>query len=395
MATKEAITDAVNIKQKAQAIDDFIWNNSRSPEGLVYCFVMSDTLSRPTIDEICNCVPVPDALEDKDSMYDGEKLDIRWVDSKPQYLMQGVPLEDVESYEDSLFATGLYLSSLCFRYRATLDGEMLRRAKSIFDAMYRVYELGLQEQPGWIPKPYGFKCSKQSSMDNQCPYYQAMIRYYPIAPTQDKERIIHVLKAIADYWMSNKYKMHLSYFGEAVDYDSNMHYPGHWPLAFLPLFDAVWKLTDDDRYFKEYEYLYSRLTLEDGKDPQYLIKKIACLHRWYYELGALLEQNAKDCDKFREGLDYQIKAIEIWDDKKWLDGYSAEMQHYKWMYLPHSEKDRQEIKEKLLNKKWEDFLYIWPCPPYKCVEWRDRAFYMVRPASWLETYWRGRLRGDW
>ncbi len=124
---------------------------------------MKDALHRVTQEDIAAEAPDPDKLSEKDLMYASEKMSVRWVNGKPQYLMQGIPLEDVEAYEDSAGGTGAYLSALCFRYQATMDPAVLTRAHTVFAALYSIYEL-----KGWIPKPYGFQCTKQSSMDNQC-----------------------------------------------------------------------------------------------------------------------------------------------------------------------------------------------------------------------------------
>ncbi|MCK5734571.1 MAG: hypothetical protein KAI38_10320, partial [Candidatus Latescibacteria bacterium] len=234
-----SISAAQSLDEKAKAMDALLWERCRSPENLLHCFVMKDALHRVTQEDIAVEAPDPDKLSEEDLMYGSEKMVVRWVNGLPQYLMQGIPLEDVEAYEDSQGGTGAYLSALCYQFRATRDSAILERAHIVFEALYSIYELGLEEQPGWIPKPYGFRCTQQGSMDNQCNYYQGLVRYYPFAPPADKERIQRVLVDEMDYWIRNRYKMHAAYFGQWVDYASEKFYPGHWPLFYLPLCDAV------------------------------------------------------------------------------------------------------------------------------------------------------------
>ncbi|MCK4591439.1 MAG: hypothetical protein KAT86_06765, partial [Candidatus Latescibacteria bacterium] len=163
-----SISASHRLDDKAKAIDELLWKHCRSPENVVYALVMKDALHRVTQADIAAEAPDPEKLSDEDFMYGDEKMSVRRVNGLPQYLMQGIPLEDVEAYEDSQGGTGAYLSTLCFRYQATMDSAILDKTHIVFEALYSIYELGLKEQKGWIPKPYGFQCTKQGSMDNQC-----------------------------------------------------------------------------------------------------------------------------------------------------------------------------------------------------------------------------------
>ncbi len=395
-----SISEAHGLDDKAKAMDALLWGRCRSPENLLYCFVMKDALHRVTQADIAAEAPDPEKLSEEDLMYGSEKMVVRRVNEMPQYLMQGIPLEDVEAYEDSQGGTGAYLSALCFQYQATRDSAILDRAHIVFEALYSIYELGLQEQTGWIPKPYGFQCTNPGTMDNQCVYYQGLVRYYTIAPSADKERIQRVLVDEMDYWIRNRYKMHVPYFGQWVDYASEKFYPGHWPLFYLPLCDAVRKITGDEKYKKEYAWLLERTKIEPGKDPEYLLTQVRCLHRWYYEFGALLEQGAEPRERWLRGLKYQIDAFRFAESGKIRPGYftfdtHARHHEYTWL-LPRSEADRNQIEQQLVGYRLEDSLYRFPdYGKIKPLLFRSKAITTGLLVHWLEIFWKGRAKGDW
>ena len=392
---REAIAGAATPDEKAAAIETMLWDFGRSPEDLVYCFTMGDTFGRVTIDDVASGAPDPAALSPEDLKYSNETLTVRWQGDTPQYLLQGIPLEDVEAYEDSMMGTGQLLSALVFKYLTTLDPAVLERCGTALAALESVYELGLQEEPGWLPKPYGFTCSGQSSMDNQCPYYLGLLRYWRIAPPDHQQRIRRILVDEMEYWMRHRYAMHRDYFGLMVDYSTDQFYPGHWPLLFLPLCHGVWRLTDDERYAREYAWLLDRLDLAPGRDPEYLQQEVGCLHRWFYQLGALLETGAEPRALFLEGLRFQVAAVYGHDIPSPTTQY--DVPHHAWIWLePRDEALRAHVLNQLMAQSVETFLYRWPGYRYgPMLDWRERAMYCYKTTNWLEMFWKGRCRGDW
>jgi len=389
-----AIAGAETPDAKAAAIEIMLWDFGRSPEGLIYCFIMGDTLSRVTIDDVAAAAPEPEKLTAEELKYSNETLTFRRVGGKPQYLLQGLPLEDVEAYEDSMLGTGQVLSALCFKYMATLDEEVLVRARQALDALEKVYQLGLQEEPGWLPKPYGFTCSGQSSMDNQCPYYVGLLRYYRIAEPSERERIRRILVDEMEYWMRHRYAMHRDYFGLMVDYTTERFYPGHWPLLFLPLCHGVWRITEEAKYAREYDWLMERLDIEPGRDPEYLREKVRAPHRWFYQYGALLEFGAEPRQMWLDGLHFQVASIE--------EGTASptalyDVPYLAWIWLePRRDEMRAEVLHQLMQQNVDTFLYRWPGYRYgPPLDWRDRAMYCYKTTNWLEMFWKGRMRGDW
>jgi len=399
-AIRKQVKEAETWGEKVAAVERMIWERCRSPEGLVYCFVMAETLDRPRIDDVLSTAPDPDGLTGADYMYNDEKLAVRYtLEGKPQYLLQGIPVKDVEAYEDSILSTSKTLSALCCKYRATLDGTVLDQARTLFDALYSVYELGLQDQPGWMPKPYGFQCTKQSSTDNQCPFHVALLRYYGLAPAPVKERIRRVLVDVMDYWMRHRYKMHRTYFGLWVDYKTERFYPGHWPLLYLPLCYGVWRLTGEEKYRQEYEWLLGRVHIDKGADPEYLRTTIRCSHRWFYQYGALLEFGAEPRELWLRGLQYQVAASRGRSDYAYSwPGYNPDMFHHAWIWLtPRDERDREQVQRTLMAQDVDTFRYVWPenHRPIAPLAWRSGAMYGFRFTNWLEVQWKGRMRGDW
>ena len=393
-AITQAMAQATTPDIKAAAIETMLWDFGRSPENLIYCFLMADTFTRPTIDDVASVAPEPEALSAEQLEYSNESLTFHRVDGKVQYLMQGIPLEDAEAYEDSMLGTGQLLSALCFRYLATLDAAVLDRALVTFGALESVYELGLQEEPGWLPKPYGFTCSGQSSMDNQCPYYVGLLRYYRIAPPEVRARIRRILVDEMEYWMRHRYAMHRDYFGLMVDYASDEFYPGHWPLLFLPLCHGVWRLTGDARYAREYAWLIERLDLDPGSDPEYLRTQVRAVHRWFYQYGALLESGAEPRQLWLDGLRYQVAAV---TDDTPSPTALYDIPYHAWIWLePRDDGTRAEVLRQLMAQNVSTFLYRWPGYRYgPPLDWRDRAMYCYKTTNWLEMFWKGRWRGDW
>ena len=189
--------------------------------------------------------------------------------------------------------------------------------------------------------------------------------------------------------------MDRDYFGLMVDYASDEFYPGHWPLLFLPLCHGVWRITGDRRYAEEYSWLLERLDLAPGRDPDYLRQNIRCLHRWFYQFGALLESGAEPRSLFLEGLRYQVAAVTEGGSLSSATLY--DVPYHAWIWLaPHDDALRGVVLEQLMAQDVGSFLYRWPGYRYgPPLDWRDRAMYCYKTTNWLEMYWKGRWRGDW
>ena len=85
----DAIDGASSLEEKAEAMEQLLWEHCRSPEGLVYCFVMADTLRRVATSDIAAVAPDPDALTKADLRYGSETLEVATTADGPQYAFKG------------------------------------------------------------------------------------------------------------------------------------------------------------------------------------------------------------------------------------------------------------------------------------------------------------------
>lgn len=393
-------TQMTDLDRVADDVESLLWEQCRSPEGLIYCFVMESSRRRVGIDDIAEAAPDPDALAPEDLRIVSEPLEVSRAQGVPQYLLQGIPLEDVEAYEDSLTATAQLLSALCLKYQVSGDRTTLARCGGLFEALESVYLLGKQEEPGWIPKPYGFRNTGQSSMDNQCPFAVALVRYHALAGDSHRSRVERVLVDQAAYWMRHRYCMHVPYFGMHVDYLSHRFYPGHWPLLFLPQLQALSRITGDRGYHKEYEKLLS-LVHDIEVEPEYLISEIRCFHRWFRQYVALLEFGAEPKALWAGGLASQLAAVEATGDQPdpailyaaWRHGSRADRYPVR-----HDSDELDRVIATLGDSQVSDYLYRLPASSGRLIPplaWRSKAIYTPIPSGRLELFWQGRSAGDW
>jgi len=155
----------------------------------------------------------------------------------------------------------------------------------------------------------------------------------------------------------------------------------------------VWRLTGKDRYAAEYTRL-AGLLHDTDREPEYLRETVRCLHRWYYQYGALLEMGADARIRWTEGLRAQMAAVEGTDRIR----FPLDPTHHAWVWLaPREERSREAMVDDLARTRLEDLLYRWPSgyPVIPPLSWRSRAIYTILPATKLEVFWRGRRRGDW
>lgn len=124
------------------------------------------------------------------------------------------------------------------------------------------------------------------------------------------------------------------------------------------------------------------------------------MHRWHNEFGALLEQGAESREMWLQGLKYQIDAFTYAESRKTEPEYirfdtSARHQGYAWL-PPRSEESRQHIEKQLAEFGLEDSLYTFPgYGESRPLAYRCQAITTGVLARWLETFWKGRCRGDW
>ncbi len=118
--------------------------------------------------------------------------------------------------ENSITQSGLYLTSQSYRYKATTSSEALAQAQRAFASLDLIYRMGEKDgTPGWMGKPYGWRPSVQTSLDQYLHASWGLFTYHEIAPAPHRQRIEEMLIGFANYWRNADYV--LSYFGNTWD----------------------------------------------------------------------------------------------------------------------------------------------------------------------------------
>jgi len=209
----------MSLADKAQWFDCFVQERLVDPHGAVYSKINVET-GRPFVDgdlpEGSECIPV-----------------------------KGFSTPDILNYEDAGIASGSYLAALTYRYLATGDPEALRQAGRTFEGIAWIYDLGREREEGYFPKPYGGRCSSETSSDQYLYTMKSMMAYRQIAPAEHRERIIRMIPKMADFWITRDYK--LSYFGI-----ENMQ----WPIGRFACFAVMAHAVGGERkYLDEFTRL--------------------------------------------------------------------------------------------------------------------------------------------
>lgn len=124
--------------------------------------------------------------------------------------------------ENSITASGIYLASQVYRYKATGEPEALMQAGKAFHSLEEIYKLGVRDgRPGWMGKPFGFRLSDQTSGDQYLDATWGLFVYHELAPAEHRERIESMIIHFAKYWKSIDYK--IAFFNATRDYKSDRH----------------------------------------------------------------------------------------------------------------------------------------------------------------------------
>jgi hypothetical protein len=123
-------------------------------------------------------------------------------------LKEGLQPEDYNSYENSPFTSGFFLWSQCLRFQATHDEEALAYAAKAFRSIDLVFEMTeAAGHHGFLCKPYGKRVSTQTSPDQYISVMLGLWAYRDIADRATRQRIDHLLLAMADWWREKKYQL--------------------------------------------------------------------------------------------------------------------------------------------------------------------------------------------
>ena len=97
---------------------------------------------------------------------------------------------------------------------------------------------------------------------------------------------------------------------------------------------------------------------------------------------------------------HQIEAFRYAESRKMDTDYirfDMNARHHEYMWLPpRSEESRLEVQRQLVEYELEDSLYRFPgYGETRPLAFRKKAISTGNLVKWLETFWRGRVRGDW
>lgn len=153
---------------------------------------------------------------------------------------------DIMNYEDCGMATGGHLAAMTFRFKVTGDENTLLRAQRSFRAIKHIYDIGSQKEEGLFPKIYGGRFTEQVSTDQYLYAMKALMGYLEISPSADEKKLIgEMIPKMVDYWVKRNYR-HDYYNIKQMQ----------WGLArFLPFLLMAWKVSGDEKYFREFKRL--------------------------------------------------------------------------------------------------------------------------------------------
>jgi len=173
------------------------------------------------------------------------KAEDRRPDQAYPHTSAGFTPEGHNSAENSPMVSGLFLQSQCLRYIATGAAEALEYAAKAFhslDLIYRLTEADGRE--GFICKPYDWKASAETSIDQYTFVMMGLWEYLALADHATRQRIARMLAKMADWWrVSADY--HITYFERRIPL-----LPYHAPrLACLNA--MAYRATGDETYAAE------------------------------------------------------------------------------------------------------------------------------------------------
>ena len=206
------------------------------------------------VERLQNCLG-KDYFHASGIMYSGSHLDgdtfrpftanDRKADQSYPHTSAGFTPEGHNNSENSAMVCGLFLQSQSLRFRATGDAEALEFAAKAFRSVDTIYTLSERAgRDGFICKPYDWKASLETSIDQYTCAMMGLWEYHTLAPLETRQRIAHMLAKMADWWrLQAGYK--ITYFER--DYDL---LPYHAPrLACLNA--MAYRVTGDHTYAAE------------------------------------------------------------------------------------------------------------------------------------------------
>lgn len=225
-----------SIPRKVELIQELYERVAFSPSGIMYSMMRMDAESiRPfTAADFVGKIW-------KDADVGSMKLDGPW---------------DYLHGENSITASGLFLTAQSFRYQATGSRAAREQARRAFRSLDLIYRMGERAgKPGWMGKPYGFRPSVQTSGDQYLDACWGLWTYHKIADADERRRIEEMLISFADYWRGVKYV--LNYFGRTWDQKRETD---SYNAIYAMINACAYSFTKSSVYLREFEWWMNRAT---------------------------------------------------------------------------------------------------------------------------------------
>jgi len=237
---------SVQLEQKALRIQNLLETRMLQAHGMVPMFVRASDYKLPTAED-----------------YKGAYRH-RHLKGKTEEELGLPPMHVWRAWENTTSNTAFYLGALSYQYRVTGDPEVLKMCRRTFGALKYIYDLGAQDEPGFVIKPYGGKFNKQSSGDQVQCLVVGLEAYRNIAPPKDRAVLDEMFRNMADYQIKHRYYIKYGYFGHPMSEAELQLVNREWShaLIHIPLLQLAWEATGDSKYLREVQGWYERCGLD-------------------------------------------------------------------------------------------------------------------------------------
>ena len=223
-----------SVPRKVELIQEIHEREAFSPSGIMYSMIRMDTDGlRPFVA----------------SDFTGKI----WKQAEVGQLKLDGPWDYLQG-ENSITASGLYLTAQTYRYEVTGSAKAREQARRAFHSLELIYQMGVRDgKPGWMGKPYGFRPSVQTSGDQYLDATWGLWTYHRIATTAERRRIEEMIINFADYWRSVNYV--LSYFGKTWDQKSE---PDSYNAIHAMINACAYSFSKSPEHLQQFEWWMER-----------------------------------------------------------------------------------------------------------------------------------------
>ena len=174
------------------------------------------------------------------------------------------PMHVWRAWENTTSDTAFYLGALSYQYRVTGDPKVLKMCQRTFGTLKYIYDLGAQDEPGFVTKPYGGKYNKQSSGDQVQCLVVGLEAYQQITSPKDRAVLDEMFRNLADHQIKHRYYTKHGYFGHPMSEAEIQLVNREWghALIHIPLLQLAWQATGDSKYLREIQGWNERCGLD-------------------------------------------------------------------------------------------------------------------------------------